>query len=37
MSVPARVVFDGCQKDVDLIGPVVEAAAETVALQREFW
>jgi tRNA(Arg) A34 adenosine deaminase TadA len=37
MHLPSRVVFDHGQKGVDLIGPVVEAAAEVVALQRAFW
>ncbi|MEP6502232.1 MAG: nucleoside deaminase [Betaproteobacteria bacterium] len=37
MSVPSRYVFDHCQKPVDLIGPVTEIAAETIALQRAFW
>jgi tRNA(Arg) A34 adenosine deaminase TadA len=37
MHLPSRVVFDHGRKAVDLIGPVVEAAAEVVALQRAFW
>lgn len=37
MSVPSRYVFDHCQKPVDLIGPVPEIAAETVAMQQAFW
>lgn len=37
MSVSAKYVFSHCQKAVDLIGPVAQIAAETVALQREFW
>lgn len=37
MSVPSRHVFDHCQKPVDLIGPVPEIAAETVAMQQAFW
>ena len=37
MSVDSRYVFDHCQKPVELIGPVPEIAAETVAMQREFW
>ncbi|WP_418316959.1 nucleoside deaminase [Piscinibacter sakaiensis] len=37
MSVPARHVFDHCQKPVDLIGPVTELAAETIEMQRRFW
>ncbi|MEO8279834.1 MAG: nucleoside deaminase [Ideonella sp.] len=37
MSVASRYVFDHCQKPVDLIGPVPELAAETVAMQRAFW
>ena len=37
MSVPARHVFDHCQKPVDLIGPVPGVAPEVIALQRAFW
>jgi len=37
MSVSSRYVFDHCQKPVELIGPVVEIAHETVAMQRAFW
>ena len=37
MSVSSRYVFDHCQKPVELIGPVVEIAQETVAMQRAFW
>lgn len=37
MNVPARHVFDHGQKPVDLIGPVPELAAETIAMQRAFW
>ncbi|MCR5865445.1 nucleoside deaminase [Aquincola sp. J276] len=37
MSLPSRYVFDHCQKPVDLIGPVPEIAAETVAMQQAFW
>lgn len=37
MSVPSRYVFDHCQKAVELIGPVPEIAAETVAMQKAFW
>ncbi|WP_420992097.1 nucleoside deaminase [Cupriavidus sp. 30B13] len=37
MSVPARYVFDHCQKAVELIGPVPEMEAEIAALQRQFW
>ena len=37
MSVPARYVFDHCQKPVELIGPVPEIAAEVLAVQRAFW
>ncbi len=37
MSVPSRYVYDHCQKPVELIGPVPEIVAETVALQRSFW
>jgi len=37
MSVPARYVFDHCQKPVELIGPVAEIAGEVLALQQAFW
>jgi tRNA(Arg) A34 adenosine deaminase TadA len=37
MSVPARYVFDHCQKPVALIGPVPELAAEIAAQQQRFW
>lgn len=37
MSVPARYVFDHCQKPVDLLGPVPEIAGEVLAVQRAFW
>jgi len=37
MSVSSRYVFDHCQKPVELIGPVTEVAAETIAMQRAFW
>lgn len=37
MNLPARHVFDHGQKPVDLIGPVPELAAETIAMQRAFW
>jgi len=37
MSVSSRYVFDHCQKPVELIGPVPEIVAETVAMQRDFW
>jgi len=37
MSVSSRYVFDHCQKPVELIGPVVEIAQETVEMQRAFW
>ena len=37
MSVSSRYVFDHCQKPVDLIGPVPEIIAETVAMQQAFW
>ncbi len=37
MSVSSRYVFDHGQKPVELIGPVPEIAAETIAMQREFW
>jgi hypothetical protein len=37
MSVPARYVYDHCQKPVELIGPVPEIAGEVLALQKAFW
>ncbi|MBC5781885.1 nucleoside deaminase [Ramlibacter sp. USB13] len=37
MSVPARYVFDHCQKPVELLGPVPEIAGEVLAVQRAFW
>ena len=37
MSVPARYVFDHCQKPVELIGPVAEVAGEVLATQKAFW
>jgi tRNA(Arg) A34 adenosine deaminase TadA len=37
MSVSSHYVFAHGQKPVELIGPVAEVVAETVALQREFW
>jgi tRNA(Arg) A34 adenosine deaminase TadA len=37
MSVPARYVFDHCQKPVELIGPVAEIAGEVLAMQQAFW
>ena len=37
MSVSSRYVFEHGQKNVELIGPVPEIAAETVGMQRAFW
>lgn len=37
MSVPARYVFDHCQKPVELLGPVPAIAAEVLAVQQAFW
>jgi len=37
MSVPARYVFDHCQKPVELVGPVAEIAGEVLAVQQAFW
>jgi tRNA(Arg) A34 adenosine deaminase TadA len=37
MSVPARYVFDHCQKPVELIGPVPEIAGEVLAVHQAFW
>ena len=37
LSVPSHQVFDHGQKPIELIGPVAEIAAETIALQRSFW
>jgi len=37
LSVSSRYVFDHGQKPVELIGPVTEVAAETIAMQRACW
>jgi len=37
MSVPARYVYDHCQKPVELMGPVPEIAGEVLAAQQAFW
>jgi tRNA(Arg) A34 adenosine deaminase TadA len=37
MSVPARYVFDHCQKPVELVGPVEGIADEVLAVQKAFW
>jgi len=37
MSVPARHVFDHCQKAIELIGPVPEIAGEVLAVHQAFW
>lgn len=37
MSVPARYVFDHCQKPVALTGPVPEIAGEVLAVPQAFW
>jgi tRNA(Arg) A34 adenosine deaminase TadA len=37
MSVPARYVFDHCQKPVELIGPVPAVADAIAAQQQAFW
>lgn len=37
MSVSAEYVFSHGQKNIELIGPVVELEAETVKLQQDFW
>ncbi len=37
LNVSSRYVFDHGQKPVDLIGPIPEIAAETIAMQRAFW
>lgn len=37
MSVSSRYVFDHCQKTIQLIGPIPELEAETLALQKAFW
>ncbi|WP_367947475.1 hypothetical protein [Acinetobacter sp. BY484] len=37
MSVSSHYVFSHGQKDIDLIGPIVEIEAEMVSLQQQFW
>lgn len=37
LNLPSHQVFSQGQKPVRLIGPVQEVAAETIALQRDFW
>ena len=37
LNLPAHQVFASGQKPVELIGPVTEVAAETIALQHAFW
>jgi tRNA(Arg) A34 adenosine deaminase TadA len=37
LNLPSKLVFASGQKPVELIGPVAEVAAETIALQRTFW
>ncbi len=37
MSVPARYVFDHCQKPVALHGPIPEMEEEIAALHQSFW
>ncbi|MFU8926392.1 nucleoside deaminase [Acinetobacter puyangensis] len=37
MSVDSKYVFEHCQKDVDLIGPVPEVEEETAQMQKDFW
>ena len=37
MDVPARYVFDHCQKSIELVGPVPEIAGEVLAVQQAFW
>ena len=37
MSLPSRVVFDHGQKAIEVVGPVLDAAPEVLALQRAFW
>ncbi|NHB58497.1 nucleoside deaminase [Acinetobacter shaoyimingii] len=37
MSVSAQYVFEHGQKNIELIGPIVEIEQETIQLQKEFW
>lgn len=37
MNLPCREVFAAGQKPVEVVGPVAEIAAESVAMQRAFW
>ncbi len=37
LNLPSAQVFAQGQKPVQLIGPIEEVTAETIALQREFW
>jgi tRNA(Arg) A34 adenosine deaminase TadA len=37
MDLPCRRVFAAGQKKIQVIGPVEESSAETVAMQRAFW
>lgn len=37
MSVSAEYVFANGQKKIDLIGPIAEIDAETIAMQQHFW
>ena len=37
MSVSSAYVFQHGQKAIDLIGPVLDVADETIAMQRAFW
>ena len=37
LNLPARQVFASGQKPIELIGPVEQIVAETVAMQRGFW
>ncbi|OTG91353.1 nucleoside deaminase [Acinetobacter sp. ANC 3813] len=37
MSVSAEYVFSHGQKQIELIGPIAEIDAETIAMQQHFW
>ena len=37
MDLPCREVFARGQKDIDVVGPLLEVEAEIAALHRDFW
>lgn len=37
LNVPADYIFKHGQKDIQLIGPIIAAATETIELQQKFW